>query len=356
MGRKQASVELTYEQKENFHANFRYMWDKLGTSYYYILGPDSMDDFNERRNGVNDELGLLPSYTICSKCYTGKDDFWPGRNTIRKVVNFYNRWITPEISVAEILSTRLVDSDYARFRIGSEMDPRFIGVYYGYYWSQHMKQMTGAYLILTPGGTMENTRMRAHLITGFRTDQDMHEQNLLNNVLSTNKISYTTYYEWFTGLQTQKQQTNYYEGEADSLHRKVATTFIVGNSMGGYGAMKMALKFPEKFVAAAGLSSVADVKKFMKERTPELGKVIFGDEVPDSEDLFALTTACESNPLRPRLYMIEGLGDFMLEENRRLAAHIKTLNYDFTYEEYEGIHDWAFWDTYVQKVLSWMFD
>jgi hypothetical protein len=109
------------------------MWDKLGTSYYYILGPDSMDDFNERRNGVNDELGLLPSYTICSKCYTGKDDFWPGRNTIRKVVNFYNRWITPEISVAEILSTRLVDSDYARFRIGSEMDPRFIGVYYGYY-------------------------------------------------------------------------------------------------------------------------------------------------------------------------------------------------------------------------------
>ena len=221
MGRKQASVELTYEQKENFHANFRYMWDKLGTSYYYILGPDSMDDFNERRNGVNDELGLLPSYTICSKCYTGKDDFWPGRNTIRKVVNFYNRWITPEISVAEILSTRLVDSDYARFRIGSEMDPRFIGVYYGYYWSQHMKQMTGAYLILTPGGTMENTRMRAHLITGFRTDQDMHEQNLLNNVLSTNKISYTTYYEWFTGLPTQKQQTNYYEGEAEMSSKAI---------------------------------------------------------------------------------------------------------------------------------------
>ncbi|MBP3422185.1 MAG: prolyl oligopeptidase family serine peptidase [Clostridia bacterium] len=142
------------------------------------------------------------------------------------------------------------------------------------------------------------------------------------------------------------------------LSDKREDTFIAGNSMGGYGAMKMALKFPETFSAAAGLSSVADVAKFMEERYPLLGAQIFGEgnKVPDSEDLFALTTACESNPLRPRLYMIEGLGDFMLEENRRLQAHIKTLDYDFTYEEYEGIHDWAFWDTYIQKVLAWMFD
>ena len=142
------------------------------------------------------------------------------------------------------------------------------------------------------------------------------------------------------------------------LSDKREDTFSAGNSMGGYGAMKMALKFPETFSAAAGLSSVADVAKFMAERHPLLGAQIFGEgnKVPDSEDLFVLTTACESNPLRPRLYMIEGLGDFMLEENRRLQAHIKTLDYDFTYEEYEGIHDWAFWDTYIQKVLAWMFD
>ena len=142
------------------------------------------------------------------------------------------------------------------------------------------------------------------------------------------------------------------------LSEKREDTFVAGNSMGGYGAMKMALKFPETFSAAAGLSSVADVRKFMEERYPDLGVQIFGEgkEIPDGEDLFALTMANESNPLRPRLYMIEGLGDFMLEENRRLASHIKALDYDFTYEEYEGVHDWAFWDTYIQKVLNWMFD
>jgi S-formylglutathione hydrolase FrmB len=126
--------------------------------------------------------------------------------------------------------------------------------------------------------------------------------------------------------------------------------------MGGYGAMKMALKFPETFSKAVGLSSVADVEKFMEIHSPYLRAQIFGEgnKVPDSEDLFALTKACENNPLRPKLYMIEGLGDFMLEENRRLQEHIKQLNYDFTYEEYEGVHDWAFWDTHIQKALDWI--
>ena len=142
------------------------------------------------------------------------------------------------------------------------------------------------------------------------------------------------------------------------LSDKREDTFIAGNSMGGYGAMKMALKFPENFCAAAGLSSVADVASFMENHYPWLGAQIFGEgkPVPDSEDLFKLTAACESNSLRPRLYMIEGLGDYMLEENRRLQTHIKNLDYDFTYEEYEGEHNWEFWDKHIQNVLAWMFD
>ena len=142
------------------------------------------------------------------------------------------------------------------------------------------------------------------------------------------------------------------------LSDKREDNFIAGNSMGGYGAMKIALKNPDKFSAAVGLSSVADVDSFMRVYSPNLKKGIFGDvdKVPDSEDLFALTTAGEKNSVKPRLYMIEGLGDFMLEENRRLQAHIKTLDYDFTYEEYEGVHNWNFWDTYIQKALSWLLD
>lgn len=142
------------------------------------------------------------------------------------------------------------------------------------------------------------------------------------------------------------------------LSDKREDTFIAGNSMGGYGAIKIALKNPDVFVAGAGLSSVADVDKFMNERTPYLKERIFGsmDKVPKEEDLFELAKACESNPVKPRIYMGEGFGDFMYEENIRLKNLFETLDYDFTYVESEGVHNWAFWDDYIQRVLSWMLD
>lgn len=140
------------------------------------------------------------------------------------------------------------------------------------------------------------------------------------------------------------------------LSDKREDTFIAGNSMGGYGAIKIALKNPHKFSAAVGLSSVADVEKFMQVHSPFLRERIFGDgeRVPEDEDLFCLAKAHEKDEQKPRLYMIEGKQDFMYEENVRLQAFLKTLDYDFTYEEYEGAHDWTFWDTYIQKGLAWM--
>ena len=140
------------------------------------------------------------------------------------------------------------------------------------------------------------------------------------------------------------------------LSEKREDTFIAGNSMGGYGAIKIALKNPDKFAAAAGLSSVADVEKFMNEYSPHLKERIFGSmgKVPADEDLFELAKSCEKNPLKPRIYMGVGKSDFMYEENVRLQALFKTLDYDFTYRESEGSHDWEFWDEYILRSLYWM--
>ncbi len=142
------------------------------------------------------------------------------------------------------------------------------------------------------------------------------------------------------------------------LSDKREDVFVAGNSMGGYGAIKMALKNPEIFSAGAGLSSVADVEKFMNERAPYLKERIFGSmgQVPCEEDLFYLAKAGEKKELKARIYMGEGFGDFMYEENVRLKNLFETLDYDFTYVESAGIHNWAFWDEYIQYVLSWLLD
>ncbi len=132
--------------------------------------------------------------------------------------------------------------------------------------------------------------------------------------------------------------------------------FIAGLSMGGYGALKIALKHPERYAAVAGLSSVADAQNFIEVHAPKVGKLVFGEDmkVPPEEDLFALAEACNASEMKPRVMMIEGLSDFLLDGNLRLKSKFESLDYDYTYIDAPGGHSWAFWDKHIQHVLKWM--
>ena len=130
--------------------------------------------------------------------------------------------------------------------------------------------------------------------------------------------------------------------------------FIAGLSMGGYGALKIALKEDGKFCAAAGLSSVADIKTEMfKEHIQGLiGKENY---LSKDEDLFELIKEKENQLQKPRLYMWCGTEDFLYEDNVRLREYIQRFDYDYTYKESSGVHSWDFWDVQIQDVLEWMF-
>ena len=131
-------------------------------------------------------------------------------------------------------------------------------------------------------------------------------------------------------------------------------TFIMGNSMGGYGAMKIAMKNPELFAAAAGLSSVADIEESMT-RHPELRRVIFGDgEIPKEEDLFYLAESTSENAVKPRILMIEGTRDFMYATNIALKEKMETLAYEYRYMEAPGGHTWTFWDKHALFAMKWL--
>ncbi len=131
-------------------------------------------------------------------------------------------------------------------------------------------------------------------------------------------------------------------------------TYIAGLSMGGYGALKAALRKPEVYCAAAGLSSVADIKCGMFDDTLV---PVFGEElnISDEEDLFFLAEKTNLSPVKPRIFMGVGTEDFLYEPNMRLKQKFKQLDYDFTYRESSGSHNWAFWDEYIKYVLEWMF-
>ena len=132
-------------------------------------------------------------------------------------------------------------------------------------------------------------------------------------------------------------------------------TVIGGLSMGGYGALKSALRKPEKYSKVIALSSVADIvgkkKLFDKTLIP-----IYGEEldIPESDDIFALAESLPEK-MRPEIFMAVGLSDFLYTDNVKLRDRLRELGYDLTYVEAEGIHSWDFWDEHIVEGLEFAF-
>jgi len=150
------------------------------------------------------------------------------------------------------------------------------------------------------------------------------------------------------------------------LSTKREDTFVAGLSMGGYGAFKLALTYPERYSAAASLSGAVDIAEVVREKRSDPAnkawlaemRTVFGDlsKVPGSKhDLFALAKKLAKSPVKPRLYQCCGTEDDLYPDNVRFRDAVRKLPLDLTYEEGPGDHNWAYWDQMIQNVLAWMF-
>ena len=139
-------------------------------------------------------------------------------------------------------------------------------------------------------------------------------------------------------------------------------TFVAGLSMGGYGALKCALRLPERYAAAVALSSVADVRSWLENcrMNREEATRIFGtvkDLIPNRNDLFALAEETVKLATPPRLMMVCGTEDGLLDANRALRSHLESLHYPgFRYEEGPGAHSWGFWDHWIVEGLKFLME
>lgn len=135
---------------------------------------------------------------------------------------------------------------------------------------------------------------------------------------------------------------------------KPEDTFIAGLSMGGYGALKIALREWGRYCAAAALSPVSDLKNAGFDA---LLHSIFGpDGLPDEDDLLFLARQHAQDSGKPRLYMAIGTEDFLYENSKSLRHLLTDSGYDLTYHEEKASHSWDFWDRQIQCVLQWMFE
>ena len=152
--------------------------------------------------------------------------------------------------------------------------------------------------------------------------------------------------------------------EAFPLSHKREDTFIAGLSMGGFGACRNALKYCETFGKAAILSGALHIYEYPVDWVETQGNIIgevrnFGnlEETRQSDrNPRYLMDMIKNDPEKrfPAFYVACGLQDVLLEANRSIARALTDVGADVTYEEGEGIHDWNFWNTYIQHVLKWL--
>ena len=140
-------------------------------------------------------------------------------------------------------------------------------------------------------------------------------------------------------------------------------TYIMGLSMGGFGALHTALSYPEVFSKTVALSS-ALIEKEVSRMQPgshngvanyEYYLECFGEpeKVMESENApeYLVKKLLREGREFPEIHMACGTEDFLLSENREMDAFLTENGVCHTYLEWPGSHDMKFWQEAVWRFI-----
>ena len=126
----------------------------------------------------------------------------------------------------------------------------------------------------------------------------------------------------------------------DDLRAHVLRTFRVregraaigGLSMGGFGAIRLGLKYPDKYGSIYAHSS----------------KLV---ETGDDHDVAVIAERVDPKNM-PVLAFDCGVDDFLIEHSRKFAAKLKSLGLPHEYREHAGAHTWDYWERHLPEALA----
>ena len=161
----------------------------------------------------------------------------------------------------------------------------------------------------------------------------------------------------------------------DSTYRTLAARAhrgIAGLSMGGYGAVTLALAYPDVYAAAAShsgvlapmmLASTGPHGTVTAPRPAETRRLSTSMELAFGADTAGwwardpgrrATRAARSGRPLPALYVDIGMTDPFLPQNRAFRAVLLELGIDHEYFERHGRHDWDYWRAHAAASLAWL--
>ena len=167
----------------------------------------------------------------------------------------------------------------------------------------------------------------------------------------------------------------------DSVYRTVSSRSgraIAGLSMGGYGAVSLALAYPDVFSAAASHSGVlsplytgphphasppryagneAELRTNAANLWPAMvlafGRDTMGWWARDPGRRAARYGKAEQRPI-PALMIDVGAQDLYVDQSRDFRATLQRLGVQHRYAEWPGAHDWTYWRRHAAESLRWI--
>ena len=134
---------------------------------------------------------------------------------------------------------------------------------------------------------------------------------------------------------------------------------IAGLSMGGYGALKLALKRPAQFAVAGSFSGAFGAtiegrydRMIESVKAEPLSRIFgpVGSETRTQNDVLALAAALKPAG-SPYLYIDCGTSDSLIGENRDVVSALQKTGAAYEYHEIAGGHSWDYWDRRIREFL-----
>lgn len=141
----------------------------------------------------------------------------------------------------------------------------------------------------------------------------------------------------------------HYRTKSDRQHRA-----LCGNSMGGHGALFLAIRHKETFGTAVALSGGVDIRPFPGnwDISKRIGTI---EEHPENwEELTVINQIHSLKNGELAMAFDCGVEDFFLEVNRALHNQLINAGIDHHYEENPGAHTWDYWQAAVQRQMPFI--
>ncbi len=123
--------------------------------------------------------------------------------------------------------------------------------------------------------------------------------------------------------------------------------FIAGLSMGGFGALRLGAKYGDRIKAVSGLSSLTDARQLKDFCEDDLTDLFDAN----AEELSVFDIIIKNRNQLPKIRFDCGKSDALIEPNRILHTQLLTNDINHTYQEFEGSHEWSYWEEHIMKTL-----